>query len=243
MARCWCCRCWCCWCCWCCPAPLHLEPVAHGHPVAGLVMEELVGNSALHVLVVVISGGRRAGEDVGGIKSVEPHVLHAARLKVGYRHNLEEVEIALHTKRLLVPPHGSLQACQRPVCTVSLNFFLCCPHPQLYGATRTSDVAALKAGQLARHHAEEVGGLGDGVHPRGKVPAVGQVAALSALAVAEQHGAGSLICLQPHSVPGCHIWPVNEVGDAPEALGLVVGDQQPACHEQALQVCVGARAQ
>ena len=86
-----------------------LEPVAAGDPVAGPVVEILVGDDALDALVVHVGGGRRVGQQERGVEDVQPLVLHGPEVEVAHGDDHEQVEVVLAAEGLLVPLHRALQ--------------------------------------------------------------------------------------------------------------------------------------
>mmetsp|Transcript_10063 Transcript_10063/g.29658 ORF Transcript_10063/g.29658 Transcript_10063/m.29658 type:complete len:399 (-) Transcript_10063:1045-2241(-) len=220
-----------------------LEPVAAGDAVARPVVEVLVRHHPLHPLVVRVRGGPGPGEHAGGVEDVEALVLHGAHVEVVHRHHVEEVQVVLAAVDLLVPLHGALEAVH---CVVEgVHVLLLAVDVELHGppghgAERVRDVL-----QVARDEGEEVGGLGEGVLPRGEVRARAVsrlvLARGHAVAVGQQHGEGGGAPRHAHRVLAHHVGAVLEEGDAAEALRLALGAEHGARVVEAGELRVGAR--
>ena len=91
-----------------------LEPVAAGDAVAGPVMEIFMTNHALNIEVVFIGGGIGTGQNIFGVKDVQPFVLHGTHIKEVDGDNHIDVEVILEAKALLIPFHGVFQRGHRP---------------------------------------------------------------------------------------------------------------------------------
>ena len=70
------------------------------------------------------------------------------------------------------------------------------------------------------------------------VAPVFQLALFHQVAVGQQHRVPGLVGAQRHGVAGHHVRPVQEVGDAAEALGLALGEEGVVAHVQAHELAV-----
>mmetsp|Transcript_20702 Transcript_20702/g.57473 ORF Transcript_20702/g.57473 Transcript_20702/m.57473 type:complete len:207 (-) Transcript_20702:1008-1628(-) len=86
-----------------------LEPVAAGDPVASPVVEILMAHNTLNAAVVDIRGGLGGGQHQPGVEDVEGLVLHGAHVEVMDSNNVEEVQVVLEAKHILIPLHGLLE--------------------------------------------------------------------------------------------------------------------------------------
>ena len=68
--------------------------------------------------------------------------------------------------------------------------------------------------------------------------AVVQFALFHQVAVGQQHRIQPLVAPQRHAVSSHDVRPVEEIGDAAEALGLALREETALAHEQALQLGV-----
>ena len=103
--------------------------------------------------------------------------------------------------------------------------------------------ALLATHQHACHQREQVGRLTVWIHPFGEMTAIFQVTLFDQVAVGEQHRVAGLVGAQGHRVAGHDVRPVQEIGDAAEALGLALGEERVVADVQAHQLGVlGRRA-
>ena len=97
-------------------------------------------------------------------------------------------------------------------------------------------------GEVAADQREQVAGLGVRIAPHRVVPlAAVERAALDGIAVGEQHRGLVAVGLDARGVGGEHVGPVEEVGDAAEALGLALRAIDAAREVEAGQRLVGLR--
>ena len=207
-----------------------LEPVATGDAVAGPVVEVLVRDDALDGREIGIGGRGRRGQHVLGVEEVEPLVLHRAAVVVLHGHDHEAVQVQRQSVPSLVPDHAGHQRSHRVLGLVQVaraNVDL----QQVVAPAACAD-GLLAHRQVAGHQREQVAGLGVGVHPAGEVAAVVQRALLDQVAVAQQHRETGLVGAQQHAVRGHHVGPIQEVCDAPKALGLALGEEAAAAGVQ-----------
>ena len=108
-------------------------------------------------------------------------------------------------------------------------------------AARRRDEVVGDGGKIAGDEREEIGGLGEGVVPHGEVAPVIEIAALHRIAVGQQDRETLLWGLDADAVARHHIGPVEEVGDAAEALGLALRAVDAVRHVETRQRGIGLR--
>ena len=210
-----------------------LEPVAAGDAVAGPVVEVLVGHHALDARVVLVGGGGRRGQHELGVEQVQALVLHRPHVVVLDGHDHVAVQVQRQPEAGLVPhdggdqrAHGVLGLAQVALADVDLQ--------QVLLAAAAAD-ALLACDQPRSHQCEQVAGLGEGVVPLRVVATVVQAALLDEVAVGQQHRVARLVGAQRDREDGHHVRAVQEVGDAPETLGLALREQARGAEVQARQ--------
>lgn len=92
--------------------------------------------------------------------------------------------------------------------------------------------------EIARHDGEEVARLGERVNPNGKMAAIRQISAREKISVAQKHRVGRLVCFDSAGELGHDVGAVEEVGDAPEALGLALSAQHSVGRVETLEQSV-----
>ena len=204
-------------------------------------MEVLVADDGLDVGVVLVGGDLRIGERVAGVEDVEALVLHGAEVEVVRRHDAEAVEVKLEPPALLVPADGLLEAVHRVLRLVDV--LRLDPDFKAGGAAVLEDDRVAKGLEPAGDEREEIAGLRERILPAGLVAAVVKVLLLNAVAVGEQHGVLLLRRADHDAVAGEDVGPVEEVGDAAEALGLALAHQVLARGVDARERLVGGRAE
>jgi len=194
-----------------------LEPVAAGDAVAGPVVKVLVGDDAIDVDVVAVGRGIRARQHVLGVEDIEALVLHRAGVEVAHRHDLVLVEVELEPEAFLVPGDGALQAVHGPVGLLELARLHV--DRQLFIL-----VFALQDFEICGHQGEEIRGLRERVHEPRPVPlALGPRG--DKIAVGEKDRVFPAVRAHRRRIARHHVGPVDEPGDAAEALGLALGDE------------------
>ena len=103
---------------------------------------------------------------------------------------------------------------------------------------RARDDALLARHQVAGDQGKQVAGFFVRVVPGGVVASALQIARFEQVAVGQQHRPARLVGAQGDGVGGHHVGAVEEVGDAPKTLGLALGEEVAAAHEQAHEPAV-----
>mmetsp|Transcript_25641 Transcript_25641/g.69587 ORF Transcript_25641/g.69587 Transcript_25641/m.69587 type:complete len:260 (+) Transcript_25641:1878-2657(+) len=160
-----------------------LEPVPAGHPVTGVVVEVLVANDAFNAAVVQISGSLWAGQHQPGVEDVEGLVLHCSHVEIIDRHDVEQVQVVLQAKSLLIPLHGLHQGLQGVVHLAKVVLL----HKDAQGHVLAGHGLEhpFLHGQLAGHQGKQVARLGEWVLPQRKMPASLKIALGLQVAVAQ----------------------------------------------------------
>ena len=213
-----------------------LEPVAAGDAVARPVVEVLVAHHALDTGKVHIGGRGRAGQHVLGVEDVEALVLHGPHVEVFHRHDHEALQVQRQAEARLIPGHGGDERVHRVLGLAQVAS----AHVHLQQMLRTSAAAdsLLARHQVGRHQGEQVAGLGKGVVPLGVVASAVERALRHQVAVGQQHRVLFAFRAQRDGEDRHHVRPVDEVGDAAEALGLTLGEEAAAAGVQARQLGV-----
>ena len=210
-----------------------LKPVAAGDAVAGPVVKIFVRDHAVDVLVVDVGGGVGPGEHVLGVENVEALVLHRAGVEIAHGYDHVAVEIEFQAEHVLVPFHRAFQAAHGETALVELAGFDIDREPGR--APGAGDEAVLQLLQLRRHHGEEIGWLGKGIHPFRKVPSARLRARRDQVAIRQQHRIALALGVDGIGVARHHVRPVDEPGDAAEALRFALGEKAVARCVQALE--------
>ena len=216
-----------------------LKPVAAGNPVAGPVVEILMRDDGFDVLVIGVGRRCRLGQHVFGVEDIQPLVLHRPHVEVRHGGDVEHVQIVFQAEYLLVPGHRLLQRCHR----VPAGALVPRPHPdaKLHLAAGARGEMVRKRHQIPRHQREQITGLRVRILPAGEMPPARLVALRDLVAVRQQHRHQRLVGVDRHAVARHHIRTVGEVGDAPEPLGLALGEEAALGHIQAAEFGVGRR--
>mmetsp|Transcript_2692 Transcript_2692/g.9004 ORF Transcript_2692/g.9004 Transcript_2692/m.9004 type:complete len:385 (+) Transcript_2692:1945-3099(+) len=214
-----------------------LEPVPARDPVARPVVKVLVGNNALHALVVGVGGGGGLGQHAGGVEDVEALVLHCAHVEVIHSHNVVHVQIVLPSVGRLIPRHAVFERLHGPVQLVQV--LLLRPDGQAHRTARHGREGRLDAAEVARHQRKQIRRLAKGVLELGPVPAGRGFAPVNLVAVGEQHREARLVRLDAHAVGRHDVGAVGEESDAPEALSFALGAQVARGLVQTRQLGVG----
>ncbi len=162
-----------------------LEPVAAGDAVAGPVVEILVRDDALDRGVVGIGRGLGLREHQLVVEDVEALVLHRAEVEIGDGDDVEHVEIVLAAEAALVPGHRALQRIHGVEALVLLAVGAVDAERHLAAGGRGELV--MDRAEIARHHGEQIGRLGERIVPHGIVPAVRRAALFDEVAIGQQH--------------------------------------------------------
>ena len=215
-----------------------LEPVAAGDAVAGPVVEVLVADDRLDGGVVGVGRRLGVGEDVAGVEDVEPLVLHRPHVEVVDGDDHVEVEVVLEAVLLLIPAHRLLErghrvAAARDVVRLGVDV-------KRGLAAGGGGERVFEAGEVARDEGEEVGGLGERVLPAHPVAAVAGLAPRDRVAVREEERVVGPGRAQGGREPREHVGTVRVEGDAPEALRLALGAEDPVRLVEALERSVAA---
>jgi hypothetical protein len=149
----------------------------------------------------------------------ETLVLHRAGVEVADRDDLVLVEVELQAEALLVPGNRALQAIHCPAGLVELA--------RLHVDGK---VAVPEHLQVRRDQREQVRGLREGIVEPGPARSRGDP-----VAVRQQH---RVVRAHRGGVDRHHVGPVDEPGDAAEALGLALGDEAVLRRIQAFQLGV-----
>ena len=179
---------------------------------------------------VAVSGDARIRRVV---EDVEALVLHGPHVEVRHGDDVEDVEVVFASEAFFVPRHRPLQRVHGPLRARFLAVLDVDVQPDL--AARHRFETRRYVTEVSADKGEQVAGLGERVVPLGKMPVSRKVAALARIAVAEKHGCLVAIRLDAHRVCGEHVGPVEEVGDAPEALRLALRTVDAARPVDALQ--------
>jgi hypothetical protein len=176
--------------------------------------------------VVVVGRGRRIGEDVLGVEEVEPLVLHRPHVEVADGDDHEALEVERQAEARLVPDHRGDERLHRPLGLVEVAL----AHPDLEQVVlaRARAHPLLARDEARRDQREQVARLRERVVPAREVAAVVELAFLDQVAVREQHRIRRLVGADQHRVLGHHVGPVEEEGDAAEALGLALREEAAA---------------
>ena len=197
-----------------------LEPIPAGDPVAGPVVEVLVGDNRLHPFVGGVSGGVRGGQHAGGVEDVQALVLHGPGIEVLHRHDHEDVQVVLAPEGFLIPAHGALQ-CSQGILALA-NVVRLRVDAQLHlPPARGGEVVGL-AGQVTGHQGEEVGRLRERVLPSDRAPLPALVVRHQ-IAVGQQHWKALGVGGDAGGELRQHVGPVLVVGDLAKALGFALG--------------------
>ncbi len=214
-----------------------LEPVAAGHPVAGPVVEILVGDDGFDALVVGIGGRLGARQHVFGVEDVQPLVLHRPHVEIRHGGDVEHVEVVFQAEHLLVPRHRGLERAHGVIAAVLVA--LADPDRQRDLAARFRDETIVQGDQIAGDQGEQVAGLGMRVGPDDAVAPVGQGLGRAGIAVRQHDRAGGGIGGEGDGEAGHHVGAVGEPGDAAEALGLALGEEGAVREVEAGELGVG----
>ena len=175
----------------------------------------------------------------------------APGVEVRDRDDHEALEVELEAEDLLVPAHAFLERLHREAGLVELARLDVDLQQRLLARARREVV--LEQLEVRRHHREEVARLRERVLPSRPVAAVpplprgresenharGLAFALRhEVAVGEQPRELRLVRAQRHGVGRHHVGAVDEVGDAPEALGLALRDEARLGRVEALELGV-----
>ena len=217
-----------------------LEPVATGHAVAGPVVKILVRNHGLDARVIVVGRRLRRSEDVFVVEDVEALVLHRAHIEIGHGDDVEHVEIIFAPVSPFVPGHRALE---RVHCVAGALL------AAVLDIDRKRDVAARRGdegirnvAEIAGDQREQIARLLVRIAPDCEVASRRlRVARAFEIAVREQHRRLGAIRLQAHAIGREHVGPVEEIGDAAEALGLALRAIGRAGAKEAHQLGVGRR--
>ena len=217
-----------------------LEPVPAGDAVASPVVEVFVRDDRLDAGIIGIRGRVRARQHVLVVEDVEALVLHRAHVEVGDGDDVEHVEIVFPAEHALVPAHRALERIER----VFGAAFLAWLHVDrdLDRATARGRVGLPDPAEASAHDREQVAGLGERVVPDREM-AAGAVdgTRLDEVAVAEQDRGFLPVGLDSGRVDRQDVWPIDRVGDAPEAVGLALRAVDPARAIQPHQLRVRGR--
>ena len=198
-----------------------------------------MGNHALDPLELAVGGGDGISQHQLRVEDVEAFVLHRAHVEMAHRHDVELIEVVLQPIHPLIPGHGAFEGGHGVIGVGGVAGLHVQAQP--HRAAGGGGEAATHLLQPAGHQGEEVTGLGEGVVPDGVVAAVGQGAALQAVAVGEQHRSGGLVGLDPHLEAAEQVRAVGMEADAPEPLGFALGGEHPAAGIEPFQGGVGLR--
>ena len=101
----------------------------------------------------------------------------------------------------------------------------------------------MHSGEIARHDREKIARLLEGIAPDREMPARARFAPGFQIAVGEQDGRFRLVRLEAHAIDREHIRPIQEIGDAAEALGLALRAIGRAGTVEPHQLGVGGRVE
>ncbi len=80
-----------------------LEPVAAGDPVAGPIVEVLVGDDTLDAHEAAVGGGLGRGQNEGIVEDVQSLILHCPHVEIRHSDNVEHVEVVFAPEADLRP--------------------------------------------------------------------------------------------------------------------------------------------
>ena len=97
-----------------------LKPVAAGDAVARVVVKIFVTNDSFDALKRRICRALFRRQHQARIKNVQRLVFHRAHVEVVHGDDVEQIQIVLQTKAILVPLHRSLQACHGEIASIDV---------------------------------------------------------------------------------------------------------------------------
>ena len=161
-------------------------------------------------------------------------------LKSRHGDDVEDIEVVFAAEGLFVPAHRRLERLHRPGAAVLLARARhrcrdrpCGPTPWRSGRD---------GGKIAGDEREEIGGLGEGIVPHGEVASVHRDRrARTGLPLDSRTGKPSFGASMRTREARHHVGPVEEVGDAAEALGLALRAVDAVRHVEARQRGIGLR--
>ena len=213
-----------------------LEPVAAGDPVACPVVEVFMSDDTFDSVVVFVGRGGGIGQHVFGVEDVQTFVFHGSGIEIAHRHDHEALQVKRQAETALIPGQTvdqRLHGVPGLVQVASAHEYL-----QQVLLARPAGDGLFTRHQFSGHQGEEVAGLFEWIVPDGKMAAVVQFALFHQVAVGQQHRIQPLVAPQRHAVSSHDVRPVEEIGDAAEALGLALREETALAHEQALQLGV-----
>jgi len=185
-------------------------------------VEVLVRDHAIDVEEVAVGGGLGSGEQVLGVEDVEPLVLHRPGVKVADRDDHVLVEVELESEALLIPLHRALERLHGEGDRCELARFHVEREP--HAAPRARDEFVFERVEPCGHQREQVAGLGERVAPAHPVASFRLFSLRHPVAVREQHRKAAARGVDGGGVARHHVGPVEEAGDAAEALRLALGE-------------------
>ncbi len=187
-----------------------LKPVTTRHPVAGPIVEILMGNDGLNALIAGVRRRFRMSEDAGRVEYIQSFVFHRPHVEVIHRDNHENVEVVLTTEALLVPGHRALQGIHGVIALIDVVRLG--ENLQHNVATRHSDKAVLDHCQIASNQREQIARLGKWIFPGHAGTSIVQYALINLIAVGQQRGKLLAIGNDRRSEACHHIGPIEVVG-------------------------------
>ena len=86
-----------------------LEPVPAGDTIAGPIVEIFMGDNGFDTFEINVHSGFRTGQNCGGVKYVQPFVLHRAHVEIIDSDNIEDRKIILAAIHTFIPSHAGLE--------------------------------------------------------------------------------------------------------------------------------------
>src|SRR5690606_27771110 len=197
-----------------------LEPVAASDSIACPIVKVFVRDDGFDIGEIRVSRSFAVGQHIFVVEDVQALVLHRADIEIGHGDNVEHVEVVLSSEDLFIPGHGTLQRIHRVGRERLLAMFDI--YGEVYAASAHGGELVRQLAEIAGNQGEQVGRFGKGVVPDGKVPAIGQVAALVGVAVRKKQWRLDAPRLDPNRVDRQYVRAIEEIGDAPETLGLAL---------------------
>ena len=200
-----------------------LEPVTTGDPVAGPVVEVLVGDDGLDALEGGVGRRVLAGQHAGGVENIQALVFHGPHVEVIHRHDHEDIQVVFAAVDVFIPAHGALEGVHGEIALLRVAGLHV--HSQVNVTAGTGGEGVFFLYQVSGNQREQISRLGERVFPGDKVAAVFELALLYRVAVGQQYRVSAFIGFNPGAEPGHHIRAVRVESDATEALGLALGTE------------------
>ena len=146
-------------------------------------MKIFMGHHSLDALEAHVGCDVGVSEHARSVKHIQALVLHRTHIEVIDGNNVVEIKVILESVNCLIPTHGLFERRHCVVAVTQILFFD--PNMQVDRFTRRRCEHVTGALQIARHHGEQVAGLGKRVMPHSTMPALIEGHLLDQIAVAE----------------------------------------------------------